>query len=172
MQIRCSHCSAVGNVPEAALNRNIHCPRCGGVFTLTAELAAQGAERRRTERLDVQQVDLDFGIVGGVAQVRDLSASGVGFDPADGDVDFPLGQTVTFSMMDKLNPVLRNVRAKVTRTGSGGIGVEFEDLSPAQLAELKHFLARQRLERMQQEGEAVELEMDEETLALKSKGYL
>lgn len=173
MQIRCPSCRAVGNVPESALNKKVRCPRCAAIFQVSEKLAAKGADRRKAERVEVDKVGLDFGVVIGNAQVLDMSAVGVGFEPSDADYDFSKGQRIVFSIVDGQEEVLKNIAARVTRTSSDSVGSEFESLTDIQTSEIKHFLARKRFEAVHEEAQQnVELEMDEDSIRLKSKGFL
>ncbi len=147
----------MGKVSETALGKKVRCPRCGVVFDVTEELVEKGAERRRTERVGVEDLDLDFGLFGGTAQVLDLSVSGVGFEPTDADKDFKKGEVVTLTLLEKQSILLKNVNVRITRIGSMSFGGEFHQLSSFQLAEVKNLLERQKYASARKEQEQQEL---------------
>lgn len=159
MQIRCVHCSALGNVPHTALHKNVRCPKCEKVFTVTGELAARGSDRRRAERVEVEDVDLDFGIIAGTAEVVDLSLTGVGFEPPEADMDFNKGDVACFTLLNENRPLLENVHVRITRRTSTSFGGEFENLSELQLAEIRKFLAQQRYKSSQKQADEVDIEI-------------
>jgi len=170
MQIRCAHCNALGNVPPAALQKKVRCPRCGNVFKVTDDMAQRGADRRRSRRYEVDTMNMDFGIVAGRAQVLDLSATGVGFEPPDTDADFDRGDVVCFTLLDNNKTLLKDVHVRITRKASGAFGGEFQELSDLQYAEIKAYLARQRFRRASdQGGNDVELELGDDVIGLKTK---
>ncbi len=169
MHVRCEHCSVKGNIPDSAIDKTVRCPRCGGQFKVTMTLVEQGAERRKAERVHVENMDIDFGFFMGTAQVRDLSATGVGISPTDTDYDFAPGQDVQFDIMDNSETVMKSLPAKITRSGQMVSGLEFHGLSKFQLSELKLLLARKKFEAEQQAAAAaadedINLEMDESQL--------
>lgn len=167
MHVRCEHCSVKGNIPDSAIDKTVRCPRCGGQFKVTMALVEQGAERRKAERVHVENMDLDFGFFMGMTQVRDISATGVGISPSDTDYDFAPGQDVQFNIMDNSAPVIKSLPAKITRSGQMVSGLEFHGLSKFQLSELKLLLARKRFEAEQQAAAAdedINLVMDESLL--------
>lgn len=172
MQIRCSHCNALGNVSSSALHKKVRCPRCKNVFKVTEELAERGPERRKAERLEVESVNMDFGILAGRAQVLDLSATGVGFEPPDADVDFDKGDVVCFTLLDKQKTMLKDIHVRITRKASGTFGGEFKDLSELQYREIKTFLAQQRFRASARNADDVELELGEDVVSLKGKDLL
>lgn len=167
MHVRCEHCSVKGNIPDSAIDKTVRCPRCGGQFKVTVALVEQGAERRKAERVHVENMDIDFGLLMGTAQVRDLSATGVGISPTDTDYDFAPGQDVQFDIMDNSATVMKSLPARITRSGHVVSGLEFHGLSKFQLSELKLLLARKKFEAEQQAAAAaddLDLEMDESQL--------
>lgn len=161
MQLRCPECDARGNVPHEALGRKIKCPRCGTVFKATVELALSGAERRGAQRVNVRNVDMDFGIVAGTALVREMSTTGVGFEAPDTDMDFDTGELINCAIVDGQKPVLQNVRLRIARKEAGFFGAEFMDLSGIQLEELKRFLTRKHHEELRSQPEKVDIVLDE-----------
>jgi hypothetical protein len=167
MHVRCEHCSVKGNIPDSAVDKTVRCPRCGGQFKVTMALVEQGAERRKAERVHVENMDLDFGFFMGTAQVRDISTTGVGIAPSDTDYDFVPGQEVQFNLVDNHTSVMQSLPAKITRSGQTASGLEFHGLSKHQLSELKLLLARKKFEAEQQAMDAnedINLEMDESEL--------
>lgn len=172
MHIRCVHCKALGNVPQNAINRSVRCPKCGSVFTVTPELAIKGSDRRRAERMEVQGINLDFGIVAGSAQLLDLSVTGVGFEPPDAEVDFNKGDVACFTLMDKQRVVLEEVHVRITRKASGSLGGEFENLSDLQLNEIKQLLAQQRFRKTSETQQQNDLELGEGLVNISSKDIL
>ncbi len=150
MQVRCEHCSVKGNIPDSAIDKTVRCPRCGGQFMVTMQLVEQGVERRKAERVSVDGMDLDFGFHMGSAQIQDISSSGVGITPLDTDYDLVHGQEVQFDLIDKNTTIMKNLPAKVTRSGQSISGLEFSGLSKFQESELKLLLARKKFESEQQ----------------------
>ncbi len=165
MQLRCKYCGVKGNVPESAIDKSVRCPKCGNQFKVTMDLIDQGNERRRSERVPVAKVDIDFGLLMGASQLFDLSTTGAGFTPTDTDYDFVVGQEVQFDLLEDNTPVVKSVPARVTRSGQDVSGLEFRGLSAIQKHELGHFISRKKFEAAQKEAESIrdaaDLKMDD-----------
>ncbi len=136
---------------------------------MTPDIAKDGGERRKSRRVVVEGVFLNFGFVMGIAELKDISVTGVGSEAPNSDVDVTRGQVLVFSIMDN-DPLLHDLQARVVRMHKGVLGCEFLDLPDPKRNNLKHYVATKSFDIESQDS--VQLEMDERTIQLKMKGYL